>query len=88
MLSIFGHNNHRNEPVVDLFRWLAENARGSYGLLYIHDDEDFKRGSDYTNRFRVWKLTLGQLEELDDPFLSPYMPTVELPFEAKRHTIR
>jgi hypothetical protein len=78
-LSIFGHNNHRQQPVMDLFSWLAQNARGSYGLLYIHDDEDFNRGSDNTNQFRVWRLALGQLEELDDQFLSPYIPTVELP---------
>jgi Immunity protein 7 len=79
VLNIFGHNNHRQQPVIDLFKWVSENARGSYGLLYIHDDEDFKRGNDYTNHFRVWKMALGQLQELDDPFLSPYMPTVELP---------
>jgi hypothetical protein len=78
-LTIFGHNNHRQESVIDLFRWVAMNSRGSYGLLFIHDDEDYKRGGDYTNQFRVWKLALGELEELDDPFLSPYIPTVELP---------
>ncbi|XGV95347.1 MAG: Imm7 family immunity protein [Leptolyngbya sp. BL-A-14] len=78
-LNMFGHNNHRNESVVDVFKWLSEKTRGSYGLLYIHDDEDFKRGNDYTNHFRVWKLALGQLTELDDPFLSPRIPTVELP---------
>jgi hypothetical protein len=78
-LSIFGLNNHRQQPVIDLFGWLAQNARGSYGLLYIQDNEDFNRGSDYTNQFRVWRLALGQLEELDDQFLSPYIPTVELP---------
>lgn len=78
-LSIFGHNNHRQESVINLFKWVAANSRSSYGLLFIHDDEDYRRGSDYTNQFRVWKLALGELEELDDPFLSPYIPTVELP---------
>ncbi len=78
-LNITGHNNHRQQAVIDLFKWASENARGSYGLLYIHDDEDFKRGNDYTNHFRVWKMALGQIQELDDPFLSPYMPTVEVP---------
>lgn len=77
-LAIFGFNNHRQQPVIDVFQWLADNARCSYGLLYIHDDEDFKRDGDHTNHFRVWKLALGKLEELSDPFLSPYFPTVEL----------
>lgn len=79
VLNMTGHNNHRQQPVIDLFKWVSENARNSYGLLYIHDDEDFKRGYDYMNHFRVWKMALGQIEELDDPFLSPYMPTIELP---------
>lgn len=79
-LSVFGSSNHRQEGVTDLFKWLAENGRASYGLLYIRDDEDSERGDNYTNQFRVWRLALGKLEELDDLFLSPCIPMVELPF--------
>ncbi len=81
-LELSGCNNHRNEWIIDIFRWLANNARHSYGLLYIRDDEDIKRGHDYTNVFRVWRLALGKLEEVDDPFLSPCIPTVEPPYES------
>lgn len=84
MVVFFAHGlrNHRYEPVVDVFRWIAENFRESYGLLYVHDDED-KRGSgqEYASSFRVWRLALGDLSEESDPFLSPYIPTVELPYE-------
>ena len=83
VLSIAGHKNHRYEPVIDLFDWLAANGPGSYGLLYVQDDEDFKRGS-YENEFRAWKLARGVLEEQSDPFLSPCIPIIEDPYDTMR----
>ena len=73
VLMAHGLRNHRYEPVVDLFRWLAGELPDSYGLLYVHDGE--REGQD--NEFRVWRLALGNFTERDDPFLSPYIPTVE-----------
>jgi hypothetical protein len=78
VLLAHGLRNHRFEPVIDLFRWVATELQESYGLLYVHDDEAPERG----NEFRVYRLTRGRFEELDDPFLSPYIPTVEAPYEA------
>jgi hypothetical protein len=80
-LSISGFRNHRYDLVIELFQWLAKNAPGSYGLLYVHDDEDFRRGADYQNVFRVWRLARGTLQEMDDPFLSPRIPVTEDPFD-------
>ena len=76
-LSAHGLRNHRYEPVIELFRWMAAELPGSYGLLYVHDDEDGRRGSEFGNEFRVWRLARGRCEEMADPFLSPYIPTVE-----------
>jgi hypothetical protein len=73
VLMAHGLRNHQFEPVVGLFRWLATELPDSYGLLYIHNDESEAHG----NEFRVWRLARGRFEELDDPFLSPYIPTVE-----------
>ncbi len=83
MIVLFAHGlrNHRYEPVIDLFRWVATELPYSYGLLYVHDDEDQNRGGDYENEFRVWRLARGHFEEMSDPFLSPYIPTVEPPWE-------
>ena len=78
VLMAHGLRNHKFAPVIELFRWVALELPASYGLLYIHDDE--AAGQD--NEFRVWRLALGQFEELADPFLSPYFPTVELPLEG------
>jgi hypothetical protein len=77
VLLAHGLRNHQYQPAIDLFRWVAAELPFSYGLLYVHDDEDIRRGAERDNEFRVWRLARGQLAELDDPFLSPYIPTVE-----------
>lgn len=64
--------NHRREVVLDVFRWLAENGHGSYGLVYVWDDED-PRGTEFYE-YRVWRLAKGQFEEFDDLILSPGYP--------------
>jgi len=61
---------------------VANELPFSYGLLYVHDDEDHSRGADHENDFRVWRLARGGFGELADPFLSPYIPTVEPPWEG------
>jgi hypothetical protein len=76
-LHIVGQHNHRSGYVIEVFQWIANHAPGSYGILYIRDDEDSSLGSDYSNCFRVWRLRRGKLEEMADPFLSPVIPTVE-----------
>lgn len=70
--TVSGLLNHRREYVLQLFRWLAERGPGSYGLLYIWDDE-----SEHPDVFRVWRLARGTLTEEADPFLSPPIPTLE-----------
>src|SRR5262249_43200938 len=77
VLLAHGLRNHPFEPVVALFRWLAAELPDSYGLLYIHEDESDSDGND----FRVCRRARGHFEELDDPFLPPYTPTVEPPSE-------
>ena len=78
-LLVAGQHNHRagGKYIFELFQWVASNAPGSYGILYIADDEDVKRDADFSNEFRVWRLCRGQFIEESDPFLSPVIPTVE-----------
>jgi hypothetical protein len=70
--------NHRGEPsAIDVLQWLAREGPGSYGLVYLHDDEDDKRTRvDHRNEFRVWRLLRGGIDELSDPFLSPIVPNI------------
>lgn len=74
-----GNPNHRHESVAEFFGTLAVDFPGSYGLLYVWDDE-----SDYENAFRVFRLARGTVEELDDPFLSPCVPTIEDAYDPNR----
>ncbi len=83
VLQFFTSRNHRSSSVWDLMKWIANNGTGSYGLVYVFDNEDHKgntsygRGSaDYSNSFRVWRILNGELAEFDDPFLSPFVPLV------------
>src|SRR5262249_7181410 len=80
VLLAHGLRNHRYEPVIELFRWVAAQLPFAYGLLYVHDDEDTCRGADHGREFRVWRLARGEFGELADPLLSPYIPTVEPPW--------
>jgi hypothetical protein len=74
-LTIMADHNHRDEKIIDFFRWIADISVGSFGLLYVLDDEDIKRNNE--NKFKVWRMKKGQIDELDDPFLSPCNPTIE-----------
>ena len=74
-LTIKADHNHRDEQIIDFFKWIAEISIGSFGLLYVLDDEDIKRNNE--NKFKVWRMKKGQIDELDDPFLSPCNPTIE-----------
>lgn len=83
VVSVHGLTNHRGDRVerlLRLFTIVAEQTPGSYGLLYVRDDED-PRGLEFENSFRVWRLARGELTELSDPFLSPCIPTIESPYD-------
>lgn len=76
-LSVSGFTNHKGkdaEDVLKLYRFIAQKAPGSYGILYTRDDED-PSGND--NRFQVLVLARGSLVEHEDPFLSPFVTVVE-----------
>ena len=76
MVSLAGLSNHRGlleEALINIFREIGEKAPGSYGLLYISDDENIE----FDNEFRVGKLVRGKFEFVKDPFLSPRIPTIE-----------
>src|SRR4051794_12617837 len=67
-MTVSGLRNHQRHEIIEVFQWLASQSRNSYGLLYIHEDEDHAREHNYENVFRVYRLAKGSLIELDDPF--------------------
>jgi hypothetical protein len=73
-----GAKNHATpvkQELLDLFTQIAHVAPGSYGVLYLHDDED----PAHCNAFEVYVLRRGALTMQADPFLSPFVPLVEDP---------
>ena len=69
--------NRKNDEVIELlefFHFVAKIACGSYGMIYILDDED-KYGKN--NEFQVYSISRGILHEQKDLFLSPFIPVVE-----------
>ena len=73
-LSVY--SNHMSGAVNDLialFDTIGEIAEGSYGLLYIHNDED----NENYNNFMVHRLARGTVEVYPDTLLSPTIPTIE-----------
>ncbi|WP_158261130.1 MULTISPECIES: Imm7 family immunity protein [Pirellulaceae] len=72
VLHITSSRNHTAPELFQLLDWIVENALGSYGIIYVLDDE-----SEYSNEFRVIKINKGNYTFHNDPFLSPIYPEVE-----------
>ena len=70
-LWIAGFHNHRDQRVVEFFEAVARTAPGSYGVLYVHDDD-----AD-ADTWIPWVMKRGQIRAEADTFFSPHIPTVE-----------
>lgn len=72
-----GVPNHRGTHgrlIIDLFTQVGRIAPGSYGLLYVHDDED---QDGWNNEHQVFRMVRGQVTRHKDPFLSPVVGLLE-----------
>lgn len=81
-LVVGGNPNHRGQigrELDELLEFVAQEAPGSYGLLYWRDIEgELPAGPD---NYHVVVMARGRLTLRLDPFLSPTVPTVEDPWE-------
>lgn len=72
--SIFANRqNPETQEVFRFFKHIGEIAEGSYGLIFLYDDE--MKGKE--NQFQVFSLARGIVKEFNDSYLSPIMPTIE-----------
>ncbi len=62
------------EEIFQLFEYIGKVAKGSYGLIYLYDDENT---NGQQNHFQVFSLARGVVKKHVDPFLSPIIPTIE-----------
>ena len=67
------HWGDSNQDVLNTYYLIAKKAVGSYGLLYVYDDEA-KIDSDV---FVVYKLARGKVERIVDNLLSQFISTCE-----------
>jgi hypothetical protein len=80
VLVLHGLRNHPQTALLELFNWIGVNYPMSYGLLYIHNEEDVER----SNEFVVYRLAHGKVTEFQDSFLSPYIPTIGHAFDPEK----
>ncbi|MDO1447341.1 Imm7 family immunity protein [Rhodocytophaga aerolata] len=72
--SLHTQHNHKGKfYALKIFEWVAKEGKGSYGMLYFHDEED----DSLHNEFQVYVLKRGKLYKQADKFLSPYFSEVE-----------
>ena len=75
-VMVSGNTNHLSQDVIEIFNlyeYIARIAIGSYGLLYIRNDESL----DACNEFEVLVLARGKVRKEKDTFLSPCIPVIE-----------
>jgi hypothetical protein len=65
-LTLSGLRNHRDRRIFELFEWLADNGKRSYGFLFCKNVEDDDRDYDYDFQFRVYRLAWGAFKELPE----------------------
>ncbi|MBP3233645.1 MAG: hypothetical protein J6M65_04380 [Eubacterium sp.] len=75
-LQLSLYSNHWSEEcdeMLKIYRIIADKAEGSYGLLYVYNDED----REFNNEFIIYRLVRGRFEMFNDKLLSPYIPIIE-----------
>lgn len=77
IMTAFSANHRTAEPdaLIAAFTQIANIASGSYGILYLHDDED----ADHANAFTKYVCKRGQCIMQPDTDLSPCIPEIEQP---------
>jgi len=68
--------NHRTPEfgeIIRIYRQIAETADGSYGMIWLRDDED----PQYQNAMQAFIIKRGRLVQTADPFFSPCIPEIE-----------
>lgn len=73
MLACTNHMSLDIKELLSFFEIVGRVAKGSYGLLYVHNDED----KDNHNSFIVHRLTRGKVDIYQDVLLSPIVPIIE-----------
>lgn len=72
------HHNADTDEILAAYREIAAAASGSYGVLYLRDDES----ADAPNAFLKYVFRRGECAVSVDTDLSPCVPVIEAPYET------
>lgn len=71
--ALLNHDGPSALDVLDLYEWIGNSAPGSYGVMFVRDDESISR----ENQFVVYVMRRGKVAIQPDPFLSPCNPLID-----------
>jgi hypothetical protein len=77
ILHFAGSANHFGidfEEIYSLCEYITKNAVGSYGIIYLQNDE---LPEPMNNQFFVYKIARGKISIVDDIYLSPCQYVIE-----------
>lgn len=69
-------SNHRTaevDNIVEVYKSITKTATGSYGMIYIRDDED----AEHYNEFQIYVFKKGTCTKKTDKDFSPCIPMIE-----------
>ncbi|SFC86287.1 Immunity protein 7 [Ruminococcus albus] len=75
-LDVLHCSNHRTpeaDEIISVFTEISKAADGSYGVIYLRDDED----KNNCNEFQVFVFKHGTCSKVSDNKLSPCIPQIE-----------
>lgn len=72
-LHCSNHRTHEVDEIIRTYTHISELATGSYGMIYIRDDEDKK----HYNDFQVYVFKKGKCIRREDADFSPCIPNIE-----------
>ena len=67
------HRTKETDTIIETYKSIAKTATGSYGIIYLHDDEDTK----HYNEFQLFIFKKGECIYKTDDVFSPCIPTIE-----------
>lgn len=67
------HHTLETDDIITAYTEIARIATGSYGMIYLRDDED----AEHSNEFQIYVFKRGSCERRRDKLLSPCIPALE-----------
>ena len=67
------HRTKETDNIIETYKSVAKAATGSYGIIYLRDDEDTR----HYNEFQIFIFKKGECIHKTDDIFSPCIPTIE-----------